>query len=260
MRIALISDVHGMAVALRAVLEDIDGQGCDEVVFLGDAATLGPDPAEVVELLVECRAVCVRGNHDEFVLEPATVRSYTEVAAIIDAVNWCRAQLSESHLRFLRTFVAVARRPFGTKGLVAFHGSPRSCTQDLLATTDAAELDRHLAGVAADVWAAGHTHLQMLRQHRGSLLVNPGSVGMPFREYTGGKMPTILDHAEYAIAATGEAGVEVSLRRIPVDREETVARLRASSCPMAEQLLLHYAAQNGLGTETALPPPWVARS
>ena len=44
-----------------------------------------------------------------------------------------------------------------------------------------------LDGRAATVLAGGHTHLQMLRQHRGMFIVNPGSVGMPFVEKASGR-------------------------------------------------------------------------
>lgn len=33
------------------------------------------------------------------------------------------------------------------------------------------------------VMVGGHTHLQMLRRHHGTLLVSPGSVGLPFEAY-----------------------------------------------------------------------------
>ena len=58
--------------------------------------------------------------------------------------------------------------------------------------------------------AGGHTHVQMLRQHRGMLLVNAGSVGAPFREVFDGTRPTVLKHAEYAIVEVdGEEALAV---------------------------------------------------
>ena len=42
MRLALISDIHGNALALRAVFDDIRRTGADRIVCLGDVTTLGP--------------------------------------------------------------------------------------------------------------------------------------------------------------------------------------------------------------------------
>lgn len=44
-----------------------------------------------------------------------------------------------------------------------------------------ADIERVGVGCSGTVLAGGHTHIQMLRQHRGMLIVNPGSVGTPFR-------------------------------------------------------------------------------
>jgi len=41
MRVALLSDIDGNDVALRAVLADIRRHGVDQIVCLGDVATLG---------------------------------------------------------------------------------------------------------------------------------------------------------------------------------------------------------------------------
>ena len=63
--IALISDIHGNAVALDAVLADIAAQGADHIVCLGDAVACGPEPEAVIERLREVGCACVVGNTDE---------------------------------------------------------------------------------------------------------------------------------------------------------------------------------------------------
>ena len=94
MRVALLSDIHGNDVALRTVLADIHRQGVDQIVCLGDVATLGPTPQRTVELLVELNCPCIMGNHDAFLLDPGLVKAYTQATPVIDAIDWCREQLS----------------------------------------------------------------------------------------------------------------------------------------------------------------------
>ncbi|WP_438006620.1 metallophosphoesterase family protein [Sorangium sp. So ce321] len=242
MRIALISDIHGNEVALRAVMASIQAAGVDQVICLGDVATLGPQPVAILDMLRELGCPCILGNHDDFMLDPGLIRTYTEASIVVDAVDWCRDQLSQDDLAFLRTFQARLEVPLdGQSTLLLFHGSPRSHMEDLLASTPPEELDRRLEGRAATVMAGGHTHLQMLRQHRGILLVNPGSVGLPFKEYANGGPPTLLHHAEYATVEARGGAVNVSLHRVPVDKDAICAALKACDNPMRGSLLQQYA-------------------
>lgn len=242
MRVALISDLHGNELALRAVLRDIERVGADQIVCLGDVATLGPQPEAVLDLLAELGCPCILGNHDDFLLDPELIRRYTEVPVVVEAVDWCRARLSRRHLDFVRTFRADLELALdGETKLFVFHGSPRSHMEDLLATTPPADLDRFLAGRSAAVMAGGHTHVQMLRQHRGTLLVNPGSVGMPFKEAISGRPPEVLAHAEYAIVEGAPAGVRVSLHRVALERTALRRAALATDHPLGEMLASQYA-------------------
>jgi putative phosphoesterase len=241
MRVALISDIHGNEIALRAVLADIARVRVDEVVCLGDVATLGPRPRAVLEILRESACACIMGNHDEFLLDAALLRTYTEQRPVIDAVEWCRSELCADDLGFVHGFerrrtIRLAERAT----LLLFHGSPRSHMDDLLATTATDALDHLLAGEHATVMAGGHTHVQMLRQHRGTLLVNPGSVGLPFKEYVAGRPPTVLAHAEYATVEATDSGISVNLRRVALDPSALRAAAAASDMPLRDALMRQY--------------------
>lgn len=240
-RIALISDIHSNELALRTVLGDIRRTGVDQVVCLGDVATLGPRPNAVIELLAELGCPCIMGNHDEFLLDPDLVHSYAQSPRVIASVDWSRSRLSRSEIEFIRRFEREREIMLENNSkLYVFHGSPRSNMEDLLASTPADILDEMLAGRAATVMAGGHTHIQMLRQHHGFLLVNPGSVGLAFKDYVSGGSPTLLSHAEYAIIQEIGSTIEVSLRRIPLDRKQLCQVQRQSDHPLREYQLQQY--------------------
>lgn len=242
MRVALISDIHGNEVALRAVLASIREVGVDQIVCLGDVATLGPCPAFVFSTLRDLQCPCILGNHDAFLLDPELIHTYTEAPVVVEAVEWCRRRTSPEDLDFIRTFQPRLEIPLdGNSTLLLFHGSPRSHMEDLLATTAPEELDARLAGHCATVMAGGHTHIQMLRQHRGALLVNPGSVGLPFKEYVAGRTPTLMDHAEYATVEASSGGVSVTLRRVPLDKRALRESVSATDNPLRGMLLHQYA-------------------
>lgn len=65
--IALISDIHANAHALRAVLAEVEASCADEVVCCGDIIGYGPHPAECVRMIRDLGARAVLGNHEWFV-------------------------------------------------------------------------------------------------------------------------------------------------------------------------------------------------
>lgn len=239
MRIALISDLHANVVALEAVLADIAKVGHDRIVCLGDVATLGPEPNRILERLERLDCLVILGNHDEFLLDEQLIKTYTEAPVVVDAVDWCRARMSAAELAFVQRFEERAEIALDDKvKLLVFHGSPRSHMENLLATTPPEQLDEFLAGCAATVMAGGHTHIQMVRQHRGTLLCNPGSVGMPFREFVNGRAPTLMPHAEYATVEADASGQPiVTLRRVAIDRQAIHRAVVSTTNPLREMLL-----------------------
>ena len=242
MRIALISDIHGNEVALRAVLKDIERAGADRLVCLGDVAALGPRPAEVIRILKDLDCPCIMGNHDAFILEPELIHTYTDIPVIIEALEWCRDRLTPEEKDFIRSFSPHMELALnGLPPLKLVHGSPRSYMEDILATTPPDHLDRMLDGCKPVVLACGHTHVQMLRQHKGMLIVNPGSVGLPFKEFVSGQAPELLLHAEYAMVRMEGGSIGVDLRRVPLDQTAMWEAVAACDNPLREMQLQQYA-------------------
>lgn len=217
MRVALISDIHGNLVSLEAVLADIDKKDVDEIICLGDVATLGPQPAEVVARLRQLGCPTILGNHESYLLNLDLGRAYMDENWFINALNWCHERLSKSDLEYLNSFKPLMKfRLNASTILLCFHGSPRSYEENIFSATPADELDQMLAGYEATVMAGGHTHVQMARQHKGTLVINVGSVGMPFEQMPFEVAPRIMPWAEYTILNWEHQVLGVELRRVPI--------------------------------------------
>lgn len=218
-RLALIADIHGHDVALEAVLTDLQPYRVDAILCLGDVATIGPQPKQLLARLQATGCLCILGNHDAALLSPEHALAYQVAAPLLPTLHWCAAQLDQSDLDYLRSFKHSVTFPLGPDvNLLAFHGSPRSYTDLILPTISEEELEHLLADQTATILAGGHSHIQMMRQHRGKVVVNPGSVGSVFlRPPLANTTPTLLPWAEYALLTWINGVLSVELRRVPFD-------------------------------------------
>src|SRR5215468_9372757 len=109
-KIAIVSDIHGNLPALDAVLAEVAAEGIERVVCLGDVATLGPQPHEVIARLRGLGCPVVMGNTDADLLALARKASEAGAAGAIwgsqdfDFDRWCAARLTADDLAYLRTF------------------------------------------------------------------------------------------------------------------------------------------------------------
>ena len=225
MRTALIADIHGNLVALRSVVADLTARGAERIVCLGDVAATGPQPVDAIDAVAQLGCDVVMGNTDAWLLEP-TEESIEDddTRRIVEIDLWAREQLSAEHF----TILARYQPRVELDGLLCYHGSPRSNTEALLPTTSDAELARMLAGYERPVMAGAHTHTAMLRRFRQSIVINPGSVGMPF-EQAADETFRNPPWAEYAIVDGGQ----VEFHRVPVDVGAVTEAALASGMPNA---------------------------
>ena len=176
MKILLISDIHGNAEALRAVMQA--ERDADASVFLGDALLSGPQANETLELLSTLNPIItIRGNHDDEVLDPSTFRSWpAEWVALND---WILADLDDSAVAKISTFTDAGWYEFGGISAYLHHGDLGS--RDLAAVPDASDevFELLAGGTDAELVLFGHTHVQFTHHIGSRTFINPGSVGQP---------------------------------------------------------------------------------
>lgn len=219
MRIAIISDIHGNLIALDAALADIKKQGVDQTICLGDIIFNGPQPKQALGRIRELGCLVVMGNTDEFFLNPPAANPKDEKdVVLLELIRWGLDQLTPDDLLFMKSFEPRIHIPLdGENSLLAFHGSPHSNRDVILSTTPDSELAAMLGDDRAAAMAGGHTHVPMLRRYHDTLIINPGSIGMPFHQRTAPNKEKDVrpPWAEYVILEADSQSVE--FRRAHLD-------------------------------------------
>jgi putative phosphoesterase len=242
MRIAFISDIHANFTALQAVVEDIKSQHVDQIICLGDTVSLGPQPVETLEMLKGFNGIYVKGNHDSAILNPDDAAKYEITEHLIPDLHWGRERLTSDDLAFIKSFEHThpLEFPNGMR-LLAFHGSPHSPTDIILATTPTETLDKFFEGYEADVFIGGHSHIQMHRRYGARLILNSGSVGNAFKvAYSPGNPPSLLPWAEYTILEQSGKSFRADMRRVYFDIDRLVEIVKQSNLPGKDWWIRQY--------------------
>jgi len=243
-KFAVISDLHANLEALQTVLAEIEQQGIEDIVCLGDIVGYGADPAACVKIIREREIICIQGNHDRQMageIEEGT-RDYA-----IEALMWTREQLSDEDIQYLLGLPESL--PLAGSFLFC-HGSPR----------DRDEYIVHIGGMKANlqflreshpevlVCFFGHTHLpsiiggdlavqdltetETFRLDRtATYLINPGGVGQP-RDKCPKASFVIFDREAWTI----------TFNRLEYDVESARRKIMDADLPrkLAERLVFGY--------------------
>jgi predicted phosphodiesterase len=218
MRLAIVSDIHGNLPALEAVVADCTRRGVDAVINLGDSLSGPLLPRETAQYLMAQDWVHLAGNHERQILEAQAPRGASDAYA--------RSQLGPAQLEWI---AGLGPRLDYADDVLLCHGSPRSDLEYLLETLTPAglrlarpaELEERLDGSRAALVVCGHSHLpRSLRNPRGQLIVNPGSVGVPGYE-ANEPYPHVVENgspdARYAIVERRGAVWRSMLLAVPYD-------------------------------------------
>lgn len=212
--VAVLSDVHGVLPVLEAVLAEPEVAGAGLVVVTGDHAA-GPMPVETLDLLSSLgeRCVLVRGNADRELV--AITRG--EPCEHPESV-WAAAQLRPDQVALLDQLPHPVTIEVDGFGPVLFcHGSPRDDDEVVLVDTRLECWGEAFEGLPPGVRTVvcGHTHMPFMRLVDRRLVLNPGSVGMPYGRPGGA----------WALLRDGQ----VSLRHTPIDVDAACGRIVAES-------------------------------
>jgi len=226
MKFAVISDIHGNIVALRAALVEIEREGADRLLVLGDLFESG----HVRDILAELRghdALVIRGNGEGYHLDNRAGKfgdmwaRYEQFVALREV----HAAFTPADFRWLEALPCQISLRYPGISLRMVHGSPRAYNENLLAGDEAA-LQCALDMTDETVVLCGHSHRAMLRQFGGRYICNVGSVGQNLD-------PNFTADVTF-ITMAGD-GIAFDQRRVPYDFEAW--RQAAGNLPYARIVL-----------------------
>jgi putative phosphoesterase len=230
MKIAFISDIHGNAIALEAVLQDIENQGIDKIYVLGDICYRGPEPKRSLDLVRSLHTEVIKGNADEWVVRGVQEGEVPEKA--LELMNlerqWIVSQLEPSDIDYLASLPAQLNLSIENVGISAFHATPTSLFDIVLPNAEDQQIETSLMEAnEAQIYVYAHIHKPYIRFLNGKVIMNIGSVGLPFDGLT---------KSSYGLIEIEDGHIKTSIRRVSYNLESVVALYHEAKYPNADMM------------------------
>lgn len=253
---AIISDLHANVPALETALADARARGAERFICLGDMVGYGADPCFALDWVMRLcvpgavdpeRAadatplrdgICLRGNHEEALLESAADFNPKAKAAI----EWTREELlrqsgngGPDYFDFIDGLAPVDTH--SDEVAMFAHGSPRDPVREYMLPRDIQNEEKMAANFAVmerDVCFVGHSHVPAIYYQDGRLFRPQGTDG----PYALGASPT--NRAIVNVGSVGQPrdgdprlsyvlfdGLTILFVRLVYDHEAAAASIRA---------------------------------
>jgi protein phosphatase len=228
-KIAIISDIHGNIPAFEVVLKDIKKRGIKRIFCLGDLVGKGPDSSKVTDICREICEVVLLGNWDYFMAEGEDFPLF----------HWYRRQIGKERLEYLRNLPPVFNCQISGRKVRLYHASHIGVAHRVhMHDTE----EKHLAmfnntkftgdGFTPDTVGYGDIHKTFLKNIKGKVLFNTGSVGNPLDEPTAAY---VIIEGNYGNEKPGYFSIQTI--RLPYDIELAIKQARAAHMPEMELAL-----------------------
>ncbi|WP_022792223.1 metallophosphoesterase family protein [Marinococcus halotolerans] len=230
MQIALLSDVHGNARALKAVLNDLHALSVDHMYMLGDLAFRGPEPKNSIETVQSLPAKVLKGNADEWIVRGVREGEVPEAKRSImnQERDWALERLSTNDVKYLEELPESFLDEYDGFRLFAFHAVPGSLFPPVPVDSEASVFEESFfQKQEADIYVYGHVHTPSIRKIGAKWVINTGSIGLPF---DGEPTPS------YVLLTIEDGEIIPEIRRVPYDTDEVLAQFDANDYPNSDQV------------------------
>ncbi|SDQ10133.1 metallophosphoesterase family protein [Virgibacillus salinus] len=224
MKLAFISDIHGNALALDAVLKDIEQKEIDKIFVLGDLCFRGPEPKRSLELVKSLDTDVIKGNADEWVVRG--VQNDEVPVQAFEIMNkerdWTYSKLSSNSIDYLSQLPTELNLEYSNFKIHAFHATPLSLFDVVQPHEHDEAVEEKLMQRDADLYIYGHIHKAYIRYIEGKCIVNTGSVGLPFDG---------LSMASYVVVDVDKDSFQVSIVRVDYNENDVIGQFKNTYYP-----------------------------
>ncbi len=231
MKIAFIADIHGNSVALERVLEDIEKKRADKIVVLGDICFRGPDPKGSLEKIRQLETEVIKGNADEWIVRGIKKGEVPDQAFKImtQERDFGVAQLSDDDILYLKNLQEEVKLTVGPYTIHGFHATPNSLFQNVMPDCADEIMEKNLmVDKTADIYVYAHIHKPFVRFLNGKIVMNTGSVGLPFDG---------VPSASYGIIEVDGKNVKAEICRVEYDVVAVVKMYETVNYPNSKQMM-----------------------
>lgn len=231
MKMAFISDIHGNAIALDAVLNDLHQKEVDKIYVLGDICYRGPEPKRSLELVKSLHTEVIKGNADEWVVRG--VREGEVPDKVLEMMNkerqWTVGKLDQADIDYLAGLQTQLNLDVDGIGISAFHATPASLFEIVLPSADDETIESSLMkSTEANIYIYAHIHRPYIRSIDGKVVMNIGSVGLPFDG---------LPKASYGLVEIENGNMRTSIERVSYDIEKVIQLYEKENYPNRDMMI-----------------------
>lgn len=197
MKVGLISDIHGNATALAAVLDAARAENVQRLICAGDFVGYYYEPEKCMDLLKGWEIESIRGNHEDMLFQllkdPALDLKVKKKYG--SALTMATEQLSGEQIKYLKSLPESKIIKINQKNILVCHGSPWDANYYIYPDANE-EIFSRCASYGFDYIILGHTHYPLKVRNSQTWIINPGSVGQPRGKKRGVAHWAIIDIVE----------------------------------------------------------------
>lgn len=235
MKIGIISDIHNNLEALKVVLNKFNEFKCEMVICAGDIIGLGPNPEEVVELIInQPNFYSVKGNHDRYLQVMPDIYPNDEKMDYeeMEHHKWEHKVLSSKSKNYINSLPYIKELVVNNKKITVLHytmNEEYKCINYIQNPTNI-ELENMFSNLNSDIIIYGHNHNRSIIEYKGKFYINPGSLGCPSKD---------KDVAR-AVILVVEDNVEYEILEIKYDVNKVLKQINDLDYPSKEEIKKYF--------------------